>query len=40
MTKSNIKRNRFVWLIIPDHSPSLREVDPGRQADTMEKHCI
>ena len=31
MTKSNLGRKGFIWLILPDHSPSLRELRVGAQ---------
>lgn len=39
MTKSNIRRKGFVWLINPGQSP-LREAIVGTEANPMEEHCL
>jgi hypothetical protein len=37
MTKSNVEMKEFVCLILPGHSPSLKEVRAGTQEKTMEE---
>jgi hypothetical protein len=32
VTKTNLGKNRFIWLMVPDHTPSWREVRAGTQA--------
>jgi hypothetical protein len=49
MTKSNLGRQKFIWLTLVGHSPSFREIkagtegmnlEAGTEAETIEEHCL
>lgn len=44
VTQSNLGRTRFIWLLFPDHGPSLKEItveaQTGTEAETTEEYCL
>lgn len=37
MTKSNLRKERLIWLTFPGHNPSLREVRAGSEGKILEQ---
>lgn len=40
MTKGTLARKGFIWLRLPQHSPSSQEVRTGSEAEAAVEHCL